>query len=562
VGTGAEQPYAGLRIAYLPRNSTPRQDGNMSQRRQRYSIAQHIEDGGGTPVPYDEGIASGRDLGKRPDALRALDDIERGELHGLAWETIDRVTRDEHMTDAGIIAEIMGKRRALLVTLERDYRLWRRADLRDYKRETAEAGDELLKIRDRLWGGVLEKATTEPFFMGVPPYAYTTTLETRPNTGKRGGTDVKRIPAKDESCAPVMRALARELDDCTALGEVAYRLNAKGHFRQAVAAGAERVPMAWRTEDVRRILDKELYGGWWTLGVSSDGSSSIWEPSARRTGLHSADETRGGRVKALRVEHLQWFSPGQLEAWRQKYPPTQDRSGPRHRKSSYPLRIVLWCVSCGRVMTGSRDGLYTCPQRKSLATDKLCAAPQFLTERGAVKAMLAELPRAVAAVKHRREELAAAAADDDGLDTLRRKRDIRIRQCEGIVAQWYGEESDGVVPPAIAARLKAWQKDVATIETLIADREQYLSRDRATDAAIDAVLEDPAGLVARMPEHERLGFLRLIFAAVRIEAKGWGAGRTYQVVSYRNLWLDSEESGGPACAPSVYHTIRFYLAQH
>jgi hypothetical protein len=281
VGSGPEQPYAGLRIGYLPRNSTPRQDGNMSQRRQRRTIPEHIEAGGGTPVPYDEGIASGRDLGKRPDALRALEDIERGELHGLAWENIDRVTRDEHMTDAGVIAEVMGKRRALLVTLDRDYRLWRSKDLRDYKRETAESGDELLKIRDRLWGGILETARDTPFFMGVPPYAYTTTLERRANTGKRGGTDVKRVPAKDETCAAVMAAVARALDGCTALGEAAHRLNAQGHFRQATAAGTERVPMAWRAEDLRRILDKQIYGGWWTLGVDSDGSSSVWERSAQ-----------------------------------------------------------------------------------------------------------------------------------------------------------------------------------------------------------------------------------------------------------------------------------------
>jgi hypothetical protein len=555
VGSGAEQPYAGLRIAFLPRNSTPRQDGNMSQRRQRYSIAQHIEDGGGTPVPYDEGIASGRDLGKRPDALRALEDIERGELHGLAWETIDRVSRDEHMTDAGVIAEIMGERRALLVTLERDYRLWRRADLRDYKRETADSGDELLKIRDRLWGGILELARDTPFFMGVPPYGYTTTLERRANTGKRGGTDVKRVPAKDESCAPVMTALARAMNECTALGEVAYRLNAAGHYRQAAAAGADRVPMTWRVEDLRRILDKPIYGGAWSLGYSSDGTSSIWEGS-------SVDANHGGRTPALDVPHLAWFSPGQLDTWRAKYPQSQDRSGPRHRKEAYPLRNVLWCVSCGRVMCAERKGLYSCPMRKSRAVDRLCAAPQTLTERGAVTAMLAELPAAIAAVKDRRFELTMAAGDDDATDALSRKLDMRRRQSDALTAQTYPDDWDGTPVPAVDAKLKRWAIEMDHLQKEINRRDRYLDRTNLHGELVDAVLADPAGLVARMPEPERLGFLRLIFGAVRIQAEGWGAGRTYELVSYRNLWLDSEEAGGPASAPSVYDTIRFYLAQH
>lgn len=548
----ATGPYVGLRIAYLPRNSTPRQDGNMSQRRQRYSIAQHIEDGGGTPVPFDEGIASGRDLGKRPDLLRALDAIESGALNGLAWETIDRVTRDEHGVDAGLIAETLEKRRALLVTLERDYRLWRRTDLRDYRRETAESGDELLKIRDRMWGGVLEKAKDEPFFMGVPPYGYTTTLERRRNTGKRGGTDVKRVPAKDESCADVMMAVKYQLDRCTALGEAAYNLNAAGHFRRATAAGAAAVPMAWRAEDLRRILDKQIYGGWWTLGVDSDGTSSIWERSP-------VGANRGGRIPALHVPHLAWFSDEQLDVWRAKFPLKADRSGPRHRKEAYPLRNVLCCASCGRVMGGERKGLYACPLRKSRAVDKLCAAPQTLTEKGAVTALLEELPNALAAVKHRREELAIAAADDDGLDALRRKRDVRIRQCEAMVAQWYGEDSDGTVPDAIAGRLTRWQVETEVLTQEITKREHYLSSSRANGALVEAVLADPNAVVEALPEHERIAVLRLIFARVQIEADGWGSGRTYKMKDYQNLLLDTELQPGSASAPSVYHTIAFWL---
>jgi DNA invertase Pin-like site-specific DNA recombinase len=555
VQTGAEQPYAGLRLAFLPRNSTPRQDGNYSQQRQRYSIAQHIEDGGGTPVPYDEGIASGRDLGKRPDALRALEDVEAGRLDGLAWETLDRVTRDEHGTDAGVIAETLGRRRALLVTLDRDFRLWRRQDLRDFKRETAESGDELLKIRDRLWGGVLEKAKDEPFFMGVPPYGYTTTLERRANTGKRGGTDVKRIPAKDERAADVMQAVADALNECTALGEAAYRLNAKGHFRQAVAGELAGAPMAWRAEDLRRILDKQIYGGWWTLGVDSDGSSSIWERSP-------VGANRGGRVPALEVPHLAWFSPEQLDVWRTKYAIKADRSGPRHRKSSFPLRNVLHCVSCGCVLVGYRQGLYTCPKRNSNAIDRLCAAPQFLTERGAVKAMLAELPNALAAVKYRREELALAAMDDDGLDALRRKRDIRTRQIEALTAQTYTDDWDGTPVPAVDSRIKQWQKDVGIIEGLIADREQFVSRNALEDHVVTQVLRDPVAVARKLPESERIGILRLIFGAVKIKAEGWGSGRTYQVVDYRNLLVSSEVTPGSAGAPSVYHTICFYLGKH
>ena len=524
----------------------------MSQRRQRYSIAQHIEDGGGTPVPYDEGIASGRDLGKRPDALRALDAVDAGELDGLAWETLDRVTRDEHGTDAGLIAETLGRRRALLVTLERDYRLWRRTDLRDYKRETAESGDELLKIRDRLWGGVLEKAKDEPFFMGVPPYGYTTTLERRPGTGKRGGTDVKRIPAKDARCTEAMMAVKHQMDACTALGEVAYRLNAAGVFRQAVAGELAGAPMRWRTEDLRRILDKPIYGGWWTLGRDSDGSSSIWEHSP--TGAN-----HGGRIPALHVPDLAWFSDEQLDVWRAKYPASADRSGPRHRKESYPLRNMLWCASCGRVLVGYRKGLYTCPERNTKKMDKLCDAPQFLTERGAVKAMLAELPHALACVKHRREELAVAAADSDELDALRRRRDVRIRQCEAMAAQWYGDDSDGTVPEPIAIRLKTWKAEADALTAQIAEREQYLSSQAANGDLVDAVLADPDGLVTKLPERERIAALRLIFARVRIEADGWGSGRTYKMAAYQNLLLDSELQPGSAGAPSVYHTIAFWL---
>lgn len=553
--TGAEQPYLGLRIAFLPRNSTPRQDGNYSQRRQGYKIADHITAGGGEPVPFDEGIASGRDLGKRPDALRALDAIDAGEVHGLAWEDISRVTRDEHGTDAGIIAERLAARRALLVTMERDYRLWRRPDLRDYKRETAAAGDELLTIRDRLWGGVLEKATTTPFFMGVPPWGYTTRLEKQPAGGRRGGTKAARVPARDESVAPVMLALGYALDESTALGEVAYRLNLAGHFRQAVAGELAGVPMQWRTEDVRRFLDKPIYGGWWTLGRDSDGTSSIWE------GSPVCDEGHGGRVKPIEVPHLAWFSAEKMAVWREKYAPALGVSGPRHRKAYYPLRNVLWCVSCGRVLVGFREGLYSCPQRGSKAMQRLCDAPQFITERGAVAAMLAEVPAAIASVRRHEQELAAAAADSDELDALRRRRDMRARQMEALTAQWYGEDSDGRVPAPVEARLRQWNQDLSELDDQIRKREQFLSRDASTRAVVEEVLRDPVALLEKMPAAERLAHLRLIFGAVQIRAEGWGSGRTYKVEKYRNLLWEQSDNAGSAGAPSVYHTIALWLGR-
>jgi predicted RNA-binding Zn-ribbon protein involved in translation (DUF1610 family) len=555
VQTGTEQPYLGLRIAFLPRNSTPRQDGNYSQRRQGYKIADHITAGGGTPVPFDEGIASGRDLGKRPDALRALDAIDAGEVQGLAWEDISRVTRDEHGTDAGIIAERLAGRRALLVTMERDYRLWRRPDLRDYKRETAAAGDELLTIRDRLWGGVLEKATTTPFFMGVPPYGYTTRLEEQPAGGRRGGTKAARVPARDEAAAPVMRALGYALDEATALGEVAYRLNLAGHFRQAVAGELAGVPVQWRTEDVRRVLDKPIYGGHWTLGRDSDGTSSIWEASP------VCDDGHGGRIRALDVPHLAWFSPEQLAVWREKYAPALGTSGPRHRKAYYPLRNVLWCVSCGRVLVGFREGLYSCPQRGSKAMQRLCEAPQFITERGAVAAMMAEVPAAIASVRRHEAELAAAAADSDELDALRRRRDMRRRQCEALVAKWYPDDEELDVPDAIVAKLETWQRDIKELDGQIVAREQFLSRDPATRAVVAEVLRDPIGLLEQMPAAERLAHLRLIFGAVKIKAEGWGSGRTYKMVDYRNLLWEQSDNAGSAGAPSVYHTIALWLGR-
>jgi hypothetical protein len=526
-GTGAA--YAGLRIGYLPRNSTPRQDGNYSQKRQRYLIADHIVAGGGTPVPYDEGIASGRDLGKRPAAQLALEHVASGELHGLAWEKLDRTTRDEYGADAAVIAEQLVSKRALLVTLKRDYRLWRTDDLREYRERTGDAGIEMLEIRDRLWAGVLEKAKEEPFFMGVPPYAYTTVLKPGRGGGAGQRSKINRVPMRDETCAPAMAELEHLMRTATGLGEVAAILNSKGLFRKYVAGELAGAPSQWRTED-------------------SDGTSSIWENSP-------AGANAGGRIPTLTVDRLAWFTPEQLAAWRERFPRKADKSGPRHRKNFYPLRDVLHCASCNGLLVGWRAGLYGCSKHNSRAMDRLCQSPQFLSEAGAVRALIEVLPDALREVKFHRQELWLAATDDDQADALRRKRDVRLRQIEALTDKWYGDESDGIVPDAVVRRLKSWQVEVNELSAQVDRRDKALAVDPDRDHLIDAILEDPATILAAMPEAERMSLLRLVFSEVRIAATGWGSGRSFAVAHYHNQLIDSSIDPGSAGAPTVYHTI-------
>jgi Resolvase, N terminal domain len=551
----AGQPYLGLRIAYLPRNSTPRQDGNMSQRRQRYVIADHIAAGGGTPVPYDEGIASGRDLGKRPDAMRALADLQAGTVDALAWEHLDRATRDEHGTDAGIIAEALIKRRALLVTLRRDYRLWLTPDLREYRRETGDAGVELLVIRDRLWGGVLEKATDTPFFMGVPPFGYLTRPEK--TRARRGGRRARytTVPAKDEEVAPVMRALAAAMDGCAVLGEVAFTLNAQGHYRTAVRGELAGEAVRWKVQDLRRILENPVYEGLWTLGRHSDGTSPIWEASPRATASYGTADTAGGRINCLEVPHLAWFSREQLADWRAKYPADTGHQGARQRKHVHPLRGVLACAACGRAMVSWGDGGYGCPHASGRYAAEGCPKPQRITEQGAVRALVAELPNAVAAVKRFRQDLAAHLADDDELDALRRKRDMRVKQCEALAAQTYHDEWDGTPVPAVESRLKSWQAEADDLSAKIARREQVLSNNPERGALAEAITSNAGAVALRFAPAHRMALLRLVFADARILVDGYGPNRTYRVGTYTNLLVAKGGSDGRACTTSVYRTI-------
>jgi hypothetical protein len=543
----------GAKLGYLVRWSTKLQTGNYRGKEQDEAFPQLLRERGFVPVLFKEGAKSGRDLSKRAVALRLLGAIEAGEIDGLAGWDVKRITRDETGEDAGHMIRLCMEKRALIVTAEREYRVWLRRDLRDFKREALDAGENLLDIRDTFWQGIVGRAKREPFFVGVAPVGYTTRLiEVAPSEpGEK--TRIKREPMRDEGQAEMMAALGEALDECQTVHEVARRMNRAKLYPVARRGENRGRPVEWGNDRVEAVIANPLYVGSWTFGRHADAQSAIWQLPNVSHGAIQPGHTTNGRVIAVQVRpELAWYDEARQRAWQRKY--AQSGAGPKRRTREYErgLRGVLLCNACGRPMVAAGETGYACWARSQPADIRFCATPQTLREHCALAALWAELPRLLDEWAGWQRDLRNLIAERGEGPSKRVELEQLKARLDGSVAQWMGGTSAGRVPDAVQAMWLTWQADIDQREAELRNMDEAELTDGWRQRLYNAIVADPTKAREKMTVAQQCAFFRDCVADVQVQPSGWAAQRTFQVRTRRNLLTADDVAGGSAARCPAY----------
>lgn len=472
--------YHGLRIGIILRNSTKVQIGNFRTQLVEADADARIRAEGGTPVIYDEQGTSGRNLALRRVANRLLDDVASGTVHGIYAHDLARLTRDEWGADAGRIASVLAKSRALLVTAEREYRLWGKGDLLLYRIQTAIAGGELVDIRDRLADGLLGRARVEPFFTGAVPWGYTTRIEDR-------GARIVRVPMKDRECEPAAHDLATTLDTSLSLSEVSARMTDLGHRMTGRRGEGKGKAILWRRDRVRDILRSDLYGGIWR-----------W-------------------VDVTQVRHdLAWWDMARIVRWRERFRARPDlQPWRRTPRSPRHLRGLLACWHCGRHLVSAGVNGYICTGFSCTVRPSVSDAVAWTHARLAFAWAIGGAPLEDAIVR----QLTKAPRDD-----AERQRQACSEALSRLVADWYAPGA-GLVPDAVRTQM-----------TALRDRLQELDRDVPTlstpvgqsmrDAA-HAVASDPSNVLDALAPDIQAEIIKCAVSDLAIRSHGAGKSLTH-----------------------------------
>jgi hypothetical protein len=531
--------YQGLRLGAITRNSTARQEGNYSELAQDVEFRDYLVREGAQVVPFDEKAISGRDLSQREQASLLLELIRSKDLDGIAGYSVDRLTRDETMLDAGTIIRACQQARAIIVTYERDYRVWLTQDLKDFKSECAASGDHMMRSRDAFYRGLFPKAEREPFFMGQPPYGYTTYVDEVWTAGRHARKKLVRRPIKDEKLAPVMEKLAEAFDECLTLGEVCRRLNRLGLFPVATYGDLKGKPVKWQPIRLEYILRNSIYHGIWEYGWHSKRQSSIWDAP-------SGEGRRRDQRYQLDVPELLWWARDRHEAWGRKL--LRTRQGPSLRTREYPrpLRGILACNGCGRLMVAAGATGYLCPVHGAYRQSGACPAPQALSQKGALACLRRELPKAVQARRDWREGLRVEMLASPELTDLRAKVRTIEAQLDEAAERYYGPAALGKVPEAVDRMLVAKQATLDELRAKLARLELAMDVGGREERISAELLAGRLGDFDKWPLERQAVVYRRTFADFRVKATGWGGSRQYQVVGYTNRLLGTELAPGEA----------------
>jgi hypothetical protein len=197
-------------IGLLIRNSTLKQVGNHRSEVQ-YDMGQVLERRGFDARPYDEQGTSGKDLSVRKVTLQMLEDVDRGQLRGIAAEDVKRLTRDEYGIDGGTIAKRLAQAGAIFVTRDKVYDLRNGDDLLQFQFQCFLSGIDWRNIRDTFWSGRIKALEKGPLFARPPLGYYSETV----SIGDRG-RPLKR-PAKCPEHAETMAELVAAFNTCSSL---------------------------------------------------------------------------------------------------------------------------------------------------------------------------------------------------------------------------------------------------------------------------------------------------------------------------------------------------------
>ena len=562
----------GLVIGYTVRQSKGTQVGNRSTAALDDGMREHLERLKAKPVAFNENEAvggrgvSGRDMTKRDDFLRMLDGVKKkpghpDRLDGIGGYDIKRITRDESGRDAGTIYRVLVKHRALLVTIERVYRLWLESDHDAYKLECLKAGWDIRSINTTFWRGIFDRAEDEPFFRGIPPVGYNNLETVVPDPKRAEGSRIDRTPQKHPGEQELMADLVALLETASTQGEVADRLWARWgqqldrHDRQR----HKHMKGGWHAGRVAAILDNPLYWGEWTLGGRCDRLNPLWDIAERREKyeregkyrhvLDGATPCPCGRAHEA-IGSLAYWTKAQARVWRRKFSSQGNPAGKARRwtgKHEHRLLGVLACAACGAPMVGAGRHGYVCAGRNTRA----CPDPQQLAEGAACRVLAMLLPEALergrAAVERavRRRE---AKRTPHAQVLARRRRELGAVQetLRGTLA--LAGTAAGTSPTVKAQVAELTGREAA----LLADIERLEEGQGVARAALDGMAQagDLLAWASGLEPEEQGHLYRLLLADVRIKGTGRGAGRTYRVVGEPRHLLEALEADATISAPS------------
>jgi DNA invertase Pin-like site-specific DNA recombinase len=471
--------YMGLRIGVILRNSTKSQVGNYRAQIVETDATARIAQEGGTAVVYDEQGTSGRNLALRAVAKRLLDDVASGVIHGVYAHDLSRLTRDEWGADAGRIASILARHHALLVTAEREYRLWVKGDLLLYRIQTAIAGGELLDIRDRLTDGLMGRARNEVFFTGTTPWGYTTVVEER-------GARLVRVPARDLSCADAARDLGDILDTALSLSEAALRMSVCGH-EDVRRRGPERgASMPWARTRIRDILRSDLYGGVWRwAGV-----------------VHVRDD-------------LAWWDMLRIVRWRERFAARpDDQPWRRTPRATRHLRGLLACWSCGRHLVSAGVNGYICNAFACVHRPSVSDAVAWRMAREAF---------AWAIDSNSLEDAIGRQLSKPPVDDIARQRHACEEALQRLIADWYSPGA-GPVPDAVRSQMSALRDRLGELTVqagALVDVGPSL-RQAARDVA-----HNPSETLSELPLDVQAEIIKQAISDLRIRSHGKGKALTH-----------------------------------
>lgn len=532
----AEGKYAGLRVGCITRNSTTRQKGNYSELAQDHEFRNYIRREGAIVIPFDEKGISGRDLLKRDRARELLDLIRSSQLDAIGGYCVDRLTRDETMLDAGKIIRDCRATRALIITMERDYRVWLTKDLQDFKAECEKSGDFMLRTRDNFHRGIFTKAEIEPFFMGVPPVGYKTRAVRVRRGGKNARTVWKNVPERDLGQQALMDAVADALDVSLTLSEAVSRLNRSGHLPAGARGAYAGQPVPWQQDRLEYILGHPVYAGLWTYGRHSDKQSDIWDAPAE-------DGPRRDREYRHEVPELRWWEPERVKRWRAKLLPDDDAPKRRRTEHNRPLRGILACATCGTPLVSCGHNGYQCPIRYNAPAAVRCAAPQTLSQARALRALRSLLLKALKGKRELRKLVREVGDETGPLAELRSKAQLLRDQLDEAAELYYGENAVAKVTAPVARKLAEKEAKLEKLQGEIAAIERERSATASDDAVLEALLNGSLDEFDRWPVERQAEVYRDALADVRVRPGGQGERGTPAVVHWVNLLVEAQAPG-------------------
>jgi DNA invertase Pin-like site-specific DNA recombinase len=508
-----------ITIGLLVRNSTAKQIGNYRSEAQ-YDMGARVESRGFAVRYYDEQGTSGADLTKRKVAMQMLDDLKAGVIQGIAVFDFKRLTRDEFGIDGGTIARILVQTGGRFHTFDREYNLRLDDDLLQFQFQCFIAGIDWRNIRNTFWSGTFKKLEQEPHYMKTP-LGYMNVPDDRE----------KMHVVKNPAHQPIIDALARAFDECDTLSEVERRLNTDGPARPAFR-GRGGDSTRWHMYGLRYILRNPIYTGTFSFGTNLKERSTVWDKYAMDP------ETNLPKKFLHYVPELVYWDAARVRRWRRKFDKPMlartMKSGYRH-----PLSGMLECVGCGSRMIGHGREHYAC---SAIGSGKgrggvACTTQQLLTEDVVFQVLRHELPNVFVDAQHLAEMIRSDLAERKPSPAAQRLAFLEERVAsinEALFSQ--GTLSSSL--PQLSEQMTKVAAEIMSLREQIADEDDSRLNDEDLAEVCDLLLSSPLEVLDALPREQQGRIYRLLFARVRIETRGFGAGRSWRLQAYTARLVD------------------------